>query len=169
MKEDHSKIHKKVCEVNLYKKSELEYGELYRNHFLEQYKIAIQGVDYTSKWKHIVNNYFLTIHTILLAAVGLSAAREKLAMTELAHQVIPIIGIFMAIAWWSTVRSYNDILEAKFAILHCLEEHLPLAIYRAEWEVLCASHNNPRRMALIDSVVPALFFVFYAFIFLFVK
>ena len=169
MKEDHSKIHKKVCEVNLYKKSEQEYGELYRNHFLEQYKIAIQGVDYTSKWKHIVNNYFLTIHTVLLAAIGLSAARDQISMPALTHQMIPLIGIFMAIAWWATVRSYNDILEAKFSILHCIEEHLPLALYRAEWEVLDASHSNPRRMALVDSFVPSLFFVFYALIFLFVK
>jgi hypothetical protein len=169
MKNDHSEIHKKVCEVNLYKINEEEYGDSYRNHFLEQYKIAIQGVDYTSKWKHIVNNYFLTIHTVLLAAVGLSAAREKISMPELTQQVIPVIGIFMAIAWWSTVRSYNDTLEAKFSILHCIEEHLPLAIYRAEWEVLCASHSNPRRMALIDSTVPSLFFVFYALIFIFVK
>jgi len=169
MKEDHSKIHKKVCEVNLYKKSEQEYGELYRNHFLEQYKIAIQGVDYTSKWKHIVNNYFLTIHTVLLAAIGLSAARDQISMPALTHQMIPLIGIFMAIAWWATVRSYNDILEAKFSILHCIEEHLPLALYRAEWEVLDASHSNPRRMALVDSFVPSLFFVFCALIFLFVK
>jgi len=166
---DHHESYKKICDTNLYKKGEAEYGDSYREHFLEQYKIAIQGVDYTSKWKHLVNNYFLTIHTGLLAAVGLSVARDQIAMPLLTHQLIPIIGGFMTIAWWLTARGYNEVLEAKFSILHCVEEHLPLALYRTEWEVLSSSYHDPRRVATIDASVPALFLAFYALIFFFVK
>jgi hypothetical protein len=162
-------LHRQICESSLHAKRIDEYGELYREHFLEQYKVAIQGIDYTSKWKHIVNNYFLTIHTVLLAAIGLSVSRDQIAMPTLTHQIVPVIGVFMAIAWWITARSYNDILEAKFSILHCIEEHLPLALYKTEWEILKASYGNSTRAAFTDSVVPFIFFIFYTLIFFFVK
>lgn len=161
--------YKNICDTNLHKKNRREYGATYSDHFLEQYKVAIQGVDYTSKWKHIVNNYFLTIHTVLLTAVGLSVARDQISMTVVTHQLIPIIGLFMAIAWWFMARNYNTILEAKFSILHCIEEHLPLALYTTEWEIMKSHYSNPRRAALIEATVPFLFFVFYLLIFFFVK
>lgn len=166
---DKTELHKKICAMSLHKKSEPEYGETYRDHFLEQYKIAIQGVDYTSKWKHIVNNYFLTMHTVLLAGVGLSATRADISLPAFAHSVVPVIGICMAIAWFITARGYNEILETKFSILHCIEEHLPMAIYRTEWDILNASYKNPRRAARVDSLVPAFFVVLYSLIFLFVR
>lgn len=158
-----------ICDKHLHQKSKREYGASYRDHFLEQYKVAIQGVDYTSKWKHIVNNYFLTIHTVLLAAIGLSAAREQVAMPMVTHQLIPIIGILMAAAWWFTARNYNATLEAKFTILHSIEIHLPLAIYTTEWELLKSFMGNPYRAALIDGIVPLIFFALYSLIFFFVR
>lgn len=158
-----------ICEGGLFANSKESYGDTYREHFLEQYKVVIQGVDYTSKWKHIVNNYFLTIHTVFLAAIGLSAAREQVSMPTVTHELIPIIGIFMSIAWLITARGYNDVLEAKFSILHAMEKDLPVAPYETEWELLCASHNTPRRLAFVDGVVPFLFLTFYALILLFVK
>lgn len=162
-------LHKQICETSLHKKTALEYGETYRDHFLELYKIAIQGVDYTSKWKHIVNNYFLTIHTVLLAGVGLSASRTDISVPGLVHGVVPVIGICLAIAWFITARGYNEVLETKFSILHCIEEHLPLALYKTEWDILNASYKNPNRATRVDSMVPAFFIILYTLIFLFMK
>lgn len=156
--------YRQICEVNLHAKHADLYGESYREHFLEQYKIAIQGIDYTSKWKHIVNNYFLGINTVLLAAIGLSASRIDVAMPVLTHQIVPVIGMFIAIAWWLTVKNYNDVLAAKFAILHCIEEHLPLALYVTEWELLKASHGNPHSAKLVEASVPAVFFMLYVLV-----
>ncbi len=163
------KPYRDICSLHLHVKGVEEYGNLYHEHFFEQYKVAIQGVDYTSKWKHIVNNYFLTINTVLLAAIGLSVARHQIAISALTHQVVPVVGIFMAIAWWYTARNYNHILEVKFSILHYVEENLPLALYKTEWEILKDSHGNPHRAALIDAVVPLTFFMFYVLILIFVK
>lgn len=158
-----------ICENNLYTKTAEEYGDMYRDHFLEQYKVVIQGVDYTSKWKHIVNNYFLTMNTVFLAAIGLSAARDQLAMPTVTRDLIPIIGILISVAWLMTARGYNDVLEAKFSILHTMEKYLPVSPYKTEWELLCAEHGSPRRLAFIDGVVPFLFLAFYGLILFFVK
>lgn len=164
-----SELNKKICAVNLHKKGETEYGDKYRDHFLEQYKIAINGVDYTSKWKHLVNNYFLTIHTVILAGAGMSASRVDISMPAFAHYILPIVGVCMAIAWFITVRGYNEVLEAKFSILHCIEEHLPIAIYKTEWDILSTSYKKLHRAAKVDAMVPAFFVVLYALIFIFVK
>lgn len=72
--------------------------------------------------------------------------------------------MFIAIAWWLTVKNYNDVLAAKFAILHCIEEHLPLALYVTEWELLKASHRNPYRAKLVEASVPAVFFMLYVLV-----
>ena len=160
-------LHQQICDLHLHTQGEKEYGVAYREHFLEQYKIAIQGIDYTSKWKHFVNNYFLTIHTVLLAAIGLSVARDQIMAPVLTHQIVPIIGVFMATAWWVMVRSSNDVLSAKFAILHCIEKHLPLAIYKTEWEILGAFSSAARRIAVIEAIVPFFFLVFYGLILIF--
>ncbi len=167
--ENKNTLHKNICDAFLHQQASDGYGDTYRDHVLEQYKLAIQGVDYTSKWKHIVNNYFLTIHTVLLTAIGLTAAREQLSMPAAAHQLIPLIGIFMAVTWWFTTRNYNSILEVKFSILHCIEDRLPLALYKTEWEIIKASSSGVRRAALIDGTVPLLFFLFYILVLFFVR
>lgn len=166
---DKKQNHRHICDLNLHAQGSDEYGSTYRDHFLEQYKVVIQGIDYTSKWKHIVNNYFLTIHTLLLAAIGLSATRDQISMATLTHQIVPVIGVVMATAWWVTARGYNEVLEAKFSILHCVEDQLPLALYKTEWEILKASYKNPNRLARVDSSVPLIFAALYLLILFFVK
>ena len=162
-------IHRRICDTNLHVKGADEYGDLYREHILEQYKIAIQGIDYTSKWKHIVNNYFLTINTVLLAGAGLSVTSTHITTTFFTYKAVSVIGVFIAIIWWVTTRNYNNILETKFLILHCVEERLPLALYKTEWEILKSSYGNPYRSETIESAVPVIFSLFYIFIFIFVK
>lgn len=166
---DQKQNHRHICDLNLHAREAGEYGSTYQVHLLEQYKVVIQGIDYTSKWKHIVNNYFLTINTILLAAIGLSAARDQISMPTVTHEIVPVIGVFVTIAWWITARGYNDVLEAKFSILHCVEEHLPLALYKTEWEILKAFHKNPNRLARVDASVPLIFASLYLLVFFFVK
>ncbi|MHB1118349.1 MAG: RipA family octameric membrane protein [Minisyncoccota bacterium] len=161
--------HRHICDLNLHAQGVDAYGTAYQDHFLEQYKIVIQGIDYTSKWKHIVNNYFLTIHTLLLAAIGFSVVREQISIPVVAHQIVPVIGVVMAIAWWITARGYNEVLEAKFSILHCIEEELPLALYKTEWEILGAFYKNPNRLARVDAAVPLIFATLYLLVFFFVK
>lgn len=165
---NNSEKRKNICDTNLFKKTKREYGTSYRDHFMEQYKVAIQGVDYTSKSKHTLNSYYLTINTVLLAAVGLSLTKDKFVLPETAHDLILAVGILIAVVWWVNLRTYNNVLAAKFSILHCLEEQLPLSLYKTEWVLIKTIYGNPRR-AFIDGLVPVIFFAFYILIFFFVK
>jgi len=167
-KSNNSILRQNICDTTLFNKTKREYGKFYFDHFLEQYKAAIQGIDYTSKWKHTVNSYYLAINTVLLAAIGLSLSREKLALPETAHGLILVIGIFISLVWWVNLRTYNNVLAAKFSILHCIEDHLPLSLYKTEWMLMKTIYGRPRR-ALVDGLVPVIFIVFYILILTFVK
>lgn len=106
---------------------------------------------------------------MVIAGTGLSSVRPDGVLPMFAHEVLPIVGICMAIAWFVTVRGYNEVLEAKFSILHCIENNLPLAIYKTEWDILSSSYKKLHRASKVDSMVPAFFIVLYVIIFIFVK
>jgi hypothetical protein len=165
---NNSETRKNICDTNLFKKTKREYGTTYRDHFLEQYKMAIQGVDYTSKSKHTLNNYYLTINSVLLAAIGLSLSKDKFVLPDGSHELILAVGMLISVVWGVNLRNYNNVLAAKFSILHCLEEHLPLSLYKTEWVLLKTIYGNPRR-AFIDGLVPVIFFVFYGLVYFFVQ
>ena len=159
-----------ICQASLYSAPKDEYGGEYREHLLEQYKLCIQSIDYTSKLKHTVNNYFLTINMLLITAAGLSLSRGDLFDPSVWHTIVPIVGILMCVIWWISVRGYRFVNLAKFEILHCIEDNLPLSLYKTEWKVLRANRYNPYQSPIfIEPIVPLLFMVLYILIFFFVK
>lgn len=48
-------------------------------------------------------------------------------------------------AWWALLKSYRDLNAAKFAIIHALEDRLPMRVYADEWASL---KRDPVRFAL---------------------
>ncbi len=160
----------KICGANLYQIPKDEYGELYKEHLLEQYKLCIQSLDYTSKLKHTVNKYFLTINMLLITAAGLSLSKENFFDPSVWHSVVPVVGILICIIWWASTRGYKLVNLAKFEMLHCIEQNLPLAIYKTEWEVLKNCKYSPyRTLTAVEPIVPWVFGIFYILIFFFVK
>lgn len=159
-----------ICRANLYAVSKEEYGDSYRDHLLEQYKLCIQSVDYTSKLKHTVNNYFLTINMLLITAAGISLSRGDFFDPEVWHSIVPLVGVLVCIIWWLSTRMYKFVNLAKFEMLHCIEENLPLSLYKTEWEILKSKKHDPYRApTFIEPIVPLLFIVLYILIFFFVK
>lgn len=158
-----------ICQTNLYAATPTEYGEAYQAHFMEQYKLCIRSLDYTSKLKHTVNNYFLTINTLLVTAVGLSITNSTFSHPATWHLIIPFVGVLISIVWWSTTNNYKSVNEAKFEILHCIEGRLPLALYKTEWELLKGNRWSPHHSMRLEPLVPWLFAGLYVLIFLFIK
>ncbi|OHA80321.1 MAG: hypothetical protein A2675_00705 [Candidatus Yonathbacteria bacterium RIFCSPHIGHO2_01_FULL_51_10] len=158
----------RICRSFLYATTQSEYGALYQNHVLEQYKIYIGSIDYTSKLKHTTNNYFLGIHTLLLTAAGIALTKDGFFVGNAWHIVIPIVGAVLSGIWWHALRTHKMVNAAKFEILHCIESSLPLALYKTEWELLSAGKKNPHHGTKTEPFVPFLFIIIYLFIFFFV-
>ncbi len=160
----------KICRANLYSMREEEYGPLYQAHFLEQYKIYIASINSVSNLKHQVNSYFLTINTILITAVGISLTRDGFFDPAKWHTIIPIVGVILCLAWWYTTRSYKEVNQMKFRALYCIEERLPLALYKTEAEMINTENvpPGPLKSTVVEPVVPWAFIVLYILIFFFI-
>jgi hypothetical protein len=52
------------------------------------------------------------------------------------RSVLSFVGIIICIIFWFLLRSYKQINTGKFAVIHKLEEDLPVALYKYEWEIL---------------------------------
>jgi len=156
--------------THLFSADEGEYGEEYNKHFLEQYKMYLRSLDYVSDLKHRINGYFLTIHTLLIGAVGLSLSREDFFDPMMWHTIVPVVGILLSLAWWYTTNAYKQVNQVKFAILHCIEAKLPLALYSTEWAIISKQGAKPKHYpsSHIEPVVPWLFMILYLLIFFFI-
>lgn len=160
----------KICRANLYSATEEAYGPLYRAHFLMQYRLYIASINKISDLKHQVNNYFLTTNTVLMTAVGISLTRDGFFNPAVWHTIIPIVGILLCLAWWYTTRSYKEVNQMKFRALYCIEEHLPLALYKTEREMIDTKNipPGPLKSAIVEPIVPWAFIILYILIFFFV-
>lgn len=60
-------------ESKLFQKSEKEYGDYYKPHLLEQYRLYIESTEKISDRRQNANNYFLAINTALVSFLALSS------------------------------------------------------------------------------------------------
>lgn len=154
----------KVCRANIFGVPENAYGPQYKEHFFDQYKFFVESVNYTSELKLKVNSYFLTINTALITAIGLSFGKQTLS-SSIWHFLLPLAGIFISIIWWGVTYSYKQRNVAKLRIIHCLEEQLPLALYKTEWQLMEENHSSSLKKFLfrIDLFIPYVFLFSYLF------
>lgn len=131
---------------------------------LEQYKLYVEMADRISQRRGAANTFFLTFNT---AIVG--------ALAGFFENVPPHVSVAMyvaaavlAIAWAVLLRSYRNLNSAKFMVIGVLEERLPAnPYYKAEWKALGEGKDWRRYVPLsaIETIVPAVFFVIYLYLF----
>jgi len=135
------------------------YGENYKDHLFEQYKLYVASSQHVSDRRLTSGNYFLAINSSLVTFFGV-------ALSSLGHHkwnvVIPISGLLVCWVWYSLVISYKDLNTAKFAVIHELEEQLPAALFRYEWHH-CDQGKGKKYRPLTHSerFIPILFAVLY--------
>lgn len=120
----------------LFNIEEKDYGDQYKNHLFEQYKLYVNCAEKISDRRQNANNYFITINTALLTFLGLSLKVEVLANLSWAKSLLCILGIFICVIFWFLLRSYKQLNTGKFNVIHEIEQGLPLALYKHEWNVL---------------------------------
>lgn len=127
-----------------------EYGDKYQDHLLEQYKLFVQTSQQTSDKRQNAKNYLLTLNSSLvtLFVVFLSTFGHNRW-----NALIPATGLIVCFIWWSLVDSYKDLNTAKFAVIHELEEQLPVALFRHEWWV-CGHNRKKKDKPVEDKYVP---------------
>lgn len=150
----------------LNKFSETDYGNHYKDHVLEQYKIYVQSAEKISERRQHANNFFITINTALISLIGVFLKIETLNELFWLKILLSFVGVIICVIFWYLLRSYRQINSGKFKVIHEIENILPLALYRYEWETLGKGKNKKLYYPFshIELYIPWVFGIIYVIV-----
>jgi len=141
-----------------------KYGEKYQSHYLEQYKLYVNGMELISNRRQKANSYFLTLNTLLLSAMGISFQLANDQAYDWMRIQLALLGILICAIFWFLLRSYKQLNSAKFEIIHEIERNLPLSLYECEWKILGEGKDSGKYYPFshIELLIPWVFGLIYA-------
>ncbi len=134
-----------------------EYGDRFRDHFFEQYKLYVEMADRISARRAQSNRFYLSLVSALLALfsvlVGTSLFPRLLTIVLI---LVAVLGVALCALWYVTIGSYRQLNSGKFKIIHKMEEALPFASYTEEWTILRTPEGGKkyRRLTRVEERVP---------------
>ncbi len=130
--------------------------------YLEQYKLYIHILDKTSTRRQKSNEFFLGINAAIIGILGYIETKSTFHSPVL-FIFIPLVGIGICYSWYKIISSYKQLNRTKFRVIHAIEQHLPLALFETEWEMLGRGKNrtiyNP--LSQIERNIPIMFVLIY--------
>jgi len=127
---------------------------------LEQYKLYVQSAENVSARRVASSNYLLTLNTALVALYGLQSASFGENWWTL---LVPIAGILVSWLWGRIIKSHVDLNRVKFVLIHEMEQHLPAAMYKCEWQLAEEGQGKAyRAVTTRERWIPGLFAVLHA-------
>ncbi len=136
-------------------RSEQTYGGSFHADLVEQYKLYVQSAENVSARRVASSQYLLTINAALVALYGLQSASFGQHYWTL---LVPITGVSVSAVWYLVIKSHTDLNRIKFDLIHELEQHLPAAVYKHEWDLAEEGQGKTyRAVTRIERWVPMLF------------
>ena len=136
-------------------------NETYYHLLMSQYKIYMEISDRTYFRRSIFNVFFLTIHAIIIATLGVTLSKTPY-VPQIGLLLFTLFGLLiLCYAWWRVVQYYRHVSEAKKNVLGELENRLPSSpSLRGENKALNQEkpYNKLKRM---ECVLPFSFGVLY--------
>lgn len=146
--------------------SQKDYGEHYKPHLLEQYKLYVEMADRISARRQTANSFFLSVNTAIIALIGYINFASK--TTTNFYWLVSLAGMVLCYMWYRLIRSYKGLNSAKFKVIHEIEQKLPFAPYDTEWDK--AGRGKDPKLYLpcthIEMVIPWVFFAIHVVVFL---
>ena len=130
--------------------SESDVGQLF-----DQYRIFVSSAEEISARRATSNNYLLSVNSLLVTVHTLGRSLQPDASWQFA---LPAAGVIICLSWWLLIRSYKNVNEAKFIVIHKLESVLAAQPYKDESELMSEKHIP---LSHIEQWIPAIFAALY--------
>lgn len=119
---------------------------------LNQWQTCVDIANSVSQRRDNMNNIFITLNLAIMAAVSITWDIKSL--------FILIAGITICILWMLNIRNYKLLNTAKFNVINSIEEKLPLAPFKDEWQFL---KNSKKYMdsTTLERILPITFIILY--------
>lgn len=144
----------------LIQQTQERYGPSFRTDLFEQYRIYVASAEKISERRVNANNYLLTVNAFLVTLYGVAAASKYRTHWTI---LVPITGMLVAATWHRIITSYRDLNTVKFQVIHELEEHMPAALYRYEWDQAEYGRGKAYHpLSHLERWIPVIFMILYA-------
>ena len=119
---------------------------------LNQWQTCVDMANSVSQRRDNMNNIFITLNLAIMAAVSITWDIKSL--------FILIAGITICILWILNIRNYKLLNTAKFNVINSIEEKLPSAPFKDEWQFL---KNSKKYMdsTTLERILPITFIILY--------
>lgn len=108
-----------------------------RAEFVEQYKLFVATSESLVARRQGENRYFLTANTLVLGAIGLFLRDSNVTQAIAACAAgLALAGVVLSYSWFRIIRSYQQLNTGKFVVIHRMEQSLPIALFKDEWDAL---------------------------------
>lgn len=134
---------------------------------MEQYKLFVETSERLVARRQVVNTFFLSANALALSALGLVAKEASQSpLIGLGIIAIAVAALLLCVAWKTLVASYRQLNRGKFAVIDCLEDRLPAALFRAEWVALGEGKDSTvyKPFTATEEAVSLVFMVVYALV-----
>ena len=114
-----------------------EYGEQFKEHLIEQYKLYVGMADRISDRRERSNRFYISLLSALLALLSIIVGRNvSNGLQTVVFMTIGILCLGLCSLWIINIRSYRQLNSGKFKVIHEMEQYLPFNCYDREWEIL---------------------------------
>ena len=133
-----------------------------REDLLSIYRLHVEMADRVSQRREGANRLFVTLLSamiVLMAAILRFGSGMEAVPVEFVVVVLAATVLSLAASWFIVIRSYRQLNTGKFDVLRKLEEELPFAFYRMEWERLGEGKDPGRywKLTVVETFLPAIF------------
>lgn len=141
-----------------------QYGDQYRDHLLGIYKDFVTSSDKVSARRLSASQVFLAINSSIIGLLGyfeIASSNGLKTAAPLALCIVGVLGIVVCMAWYLLLDTYRQLNDAKFQVIHELEEYLPVKVYKREWSIL--ENIEYASLASFEKWVPGVFILGHCF------
>lgn len=131
---------------------------------LALYQMAVEMADRVSSRRGLANTFFLTINSALLTVAGLAPDWTSRHQSTFGALVLALAGLILSGAWWTLLRSYRQLNQAKFHVINTIEERFPVTPFMSEWQYLTGTRQRWQRyfeLGRVERVVPLVYAAIY--------
>lgn len=130
-----------------------EYGELYNEHLLEQWKSCVEMANCNSERRISTNNVYISINAAIIALISFSLDYKSILLS--------VVGTIVCVLWLNSIDSYKRLSSVKYEIINEIEKKLPISPYGYEWSLL-SENKKYKRFTHIERILPWIFIILFA-------
>ena len=116
------------------------------------WQTCVEMADSVSQRRDSMNNLFVTLNLALIAAISW--------MWDTKTVFLCIAGLISSVVWWNYISSFRKLNEAKFQVIHNIEDNLGISPFKKEWEIL-KQKKHYKEGTILEHILPITFSIGY--------